>query len=907
MASSTVTADFVARIALDLLPDDELLARQRGMWKCGDLLRRPLPVDTASNLQWQLLPQLIRTVGSDATKMFEHMVANTWLDAQSVKILCASAASGLGKTHLAYAVGLEHVYTVFIRVAHQGEGGGGAILTKPWDTLHRRLAELDRARKSSFAVDYMDVAARVAKTAFTLVELLIYCHVDATLAALEAGVERGIGSTKALRELALRFNRNGVAENIVENLFQGNLATWAEPLSLFVADGSATICNGVNNDRIAEYRKALVDRCGRLPRSEDEASPRILLCFDEVGTLVDLLPTLFMQRAAYLATRESAAAGAGCAGGDGVAAEDPAASGEWGRGLFYALACLMCDLASKVGWAQFMTGTAFSIARFQTSGTVHSPVRGSTTLVAPAVRLSVDQMRDTLQYYWDIPAPVLDDNRVAKVLADCVGRPLFFVDAVFTPIYAYVATAGKRPESVRAFTADAVADRLQSGYGRALRTFAMRMQQLLAGTTALPGGTGENAQALVPPLVEAVLFRTRLYLDGHNLLHHAIATGLVPAVATERDGAAQVIDVAAEPLVQQALTSVLDAIIRRDHYRIMRLIAPLTHPVTGGAAGDVAEPVVAIELALRSRRLCSRPGGPTGVVSLHELLRPLFGGEDANYPEGLDRLDCRIDKAVSMKGWDLSTCALRRFVLDDDRYDDTVILYDLPKRMGLDVAFLVSYPQTEDVPRREAVRRQAAAPPSAGAGTASMAVPTTAHRNFRVVGLQLKNTAASTLADVMLTLHPGTQLLTNAQREALLAGKNFRRAAGGASGAGSADWLDFIAFAAEQPQLATDWIRVPVVARAVHGDVYRFAGQLAAGALERRFLERFTWTADRQAAAARSPVVIASLNSETWLPLDIRRAFVASPKSTMMLIRDPSVWVPAPVSTADAKFQRAGT
>jgi hypothetical protein len=86
-------------------------------------------------------------------------------------------------------------------------------------------------------------------------------------------------------------------------------------------------------------------------------------------------------------------------------------------------------------------------------------------------------------------------------------------------------------------------------------------------------------------------------------------------------------------------------------------------------------------------------------------------------------------------------------------------------------------------------------------------------------------------------------------------------------GAGSADWLDFIDLAAEYPQLATDWIRVPVVAWAVHSGVYKFAGQLAAGALEHRFLERFTWTADRQAAAARSPVVIASLHAEAWLPV----------------------------------------
>jgi len=218
-------------------------------------------------------------------------------------------------------------------------------------------------------------------------------------------------------------------------------------------------------------------------------------------------------------------------------------------GLFYAVACLMCDLARITGWAQFMTGTAPSISEFQTSDTVHSPARGSAMLIAPSVRLSVDQMRETLQYYWDIPAPVLNDARVAKVLEGCVGRPLFFVDAVFTPLFAYVATGSTLAEPVRAFTADAVAERLEVGYNRLCRTLAMRMDDLISGTLVLPRGTGETASALVPPLVEAPLFGVPLKLGALDLLHDAVATGLVPAAATERGDAPQAIDVAAEPLV----------------------------------------------------------------------------------------------------------------------------------------------------------------------------------------------------------------------------------------------------------------------------------------------------------------------------------------------------------------------
>jgi hypothetical protein len=99
-------------------------------------------------------------------------------------------------------------------------------------------------------------------------------------------------------------------------------------------------------------------------------------------------------------------------------------------------------------------------------------------------------MRETLQYYWDIPAPVLDDARVAKVLQDCVGRPLFFADAVFTPLFAHVAASSALAEPVRAFSVDAVVQRLQGRYNTVtfLRTLAMRMGDQLSGTTGFGRG-----------------------------------------------------------------------------------------------------------------------------------------------------------------------------------------------------------------------------------------------------------------------------------------------------------------------------------------------------------------------------------------------------------------------------------
>lgn len=902
LTSDKVT-EFVRRIALDMKPSASLLEGQRELLRCGGILLRPLPLDSASHPGRLLLtPQLIHEEDDDADAMLEQMSACTGSDPQSVKILCASAASGTGKTHLAYAVGKRHAYVVMIRVALQGQAAGDPILSRPWAELYRLLFDIENAA-APIRRSCVEKAVELAKCAYDLMELLVHCYVEVTLLAVHAGIACGIDSGDRLRELVLRFHRNGIAEEIVCSLFLQHTTEHRAVQDIESSDGlCAAPVQGVDAAWLRDYCAELRERVAKLPApTPGSLSTPLLLCFDEVGTLGGKLTELFVQRSAYTSVNTDASPERAVH----TAAVPPPVSADstWGRSWFFALACLMCDVTSKTRWCCFMTGTAFSIARFQTMGTVHSPVRGSISLINPTTRLNVSSMRAILQHYWDVSNAVLDDARIMKFFRLCVGRPLLFVAAVFEPMCnAMISLAACAP--VREWTVDLLEPRLQRGTDDQAHVWAERLRLLLAGSRSLATGTGETTRALVPRLISAVLFEEPLSLVDANVLDAAIASGLLPAVAVVVGSTVppQVIRVRDEPLVHRALSYVLDELIRSDHVAIMKLIFPPTHPFTHpSSAGFAVEQVVAVELALRTRRV--RLLGPRP-PSLEELLKPLFMGSRDTFPVGLDTLECRAEHAVSVRDWDIDTCVLRRFVGPDGLPDDSVVLYDLPTCTGLDVAFLVST-------TLKPVATGAGGAASSGKGRDSEPGSGAERRCFRLAGFQLRNDADSSLRDVLRTLHPGTQYLVNKQRDALIARTGIVDLQPG-KGASSPAWRDYVAFAEEHPQLVTQWVRVPTLARTIDAKVYEFACLAAAGRLPRGLLDTvlsaLTVTHARAADAAaaavvNSPVVFASLNSRVWLPDDLRRVFISEIDrvgSVMQLVKGSELWIPVPVADAVA-------
>lgn len=129
-----------------------------------------------------------------------------------------------------------------------------------------------------------------------------------------------------VRELALRFHRNGRVEGIVKELFRlycRILSIPTEPLHLDrekLLNICATVCASV------------LKRC---------ALTLLTLCFDEVNTLYKRHINFFLKNDFYLAElpEENAESGE----------DDPSVRGSTDveRGLFYAVAQLMCKLSRE--------------------------------------------------------------------------------------------------------------------------------------------------------------------------------------------------------------------------------------------------------------------------------------------------------------------------------------------------------------------------------------------------------------------------------------------------------------------------------------------------------------------------------------------------------------------------------
>jgi hypothetical protein len=248
-----------------------------------------------------------------------------------------------------------------------------------------------------------------------------------------------------------------------------------------------------------------------------------------------------------------------------------------------------------------------------------------------------------------------------------------------------------------------------------------------------------------------------------------------------------------------------------------------------------------------------------------------------------------VERAVSLAHVDGSTCALRSLIRADGSLDDTVILYDIPTVMGIDLAMLV--------------RCDGGSRPAGGAGTANP-------HNWRLVAFQLHNTVAKSLNEIMLTLHPGAQYATNEQRQALIAGnpKGFLPLTTNV-GAGSTAWKDFVALGAAYPALVSNWIRVAVVSQPVSEGVYEMAAQLAAQNVKRTMYETMfrIWLLRSQALVSDSPVVFVSLSASGWLDEGMRRAVlnVTEAPSTLEVDRSEQTWVSVPISEAEKSYLAA--
>jgi hypothetical protein len=304
----------------------------------------------------------------------------------------------------------------------------------------------------------------------------------------------------------------------------------------------------------------------------------------------------------------------------------------------------------------------------------------------------------------------------------------------------------------------------------------------------------------------------------------------------------------------------------------MRSLIEMEHE----SKGAVAERAFAYDLALRSYVHKLKYIGERGNtaasyqgIPLNELLSPLFPSDNMLLMPDLSSYYCRVHKATQWRANEDAThpCALRVFeqaglnlASNSAKLNEDIIVFDFPVQMGADLAFVVWSP---------------------------------ADATQKLVIAQSKNKKDGSLAEAIVTLHPGTQYLTNFQRNSLLTSQRKSRSfMHVTTGAGSTAWKDYVQFCGSYPGIVDNWIRIVLVGRKVNTKVLEFVK--SAESRDRSFLDKhFRKIApkSKQANGIRdSPLLLLSFASGSFLDAGIRNLFVDGSESILSLPRSSIRW-----------------
>ena len=395
---------------------------------------------------------------------------------------------------------------------------------------------------------------------------------------------------------------------------------------------------------------------------------------------------------------------------------------------------------------------------------------------------------------------------------------------------------------------------------------------------------GSGTMALIPKLFKAAIMDDGVItLSNDDQLADAICTGLLAVSSAQASGPVNLRD---EPVIYEGIRS---AILDQEG-SVLDVLVRSSQKTAVFAKGGALEIAVAWHVALT----CNKFKDP----SLTTVLKTLGVSVTFIPPD----LSSWIVRATRVHDDDLGhqqSCGAknlspfqRYFVNDDGSIDDSRVVYNIPVAQGGDVVFLVSR----------------IAPTADGASDGGDIF---GGRQYKLVVLQCKNDQHASVADTLLTLHPGTQFLQNLARHRLLQlpSKSFHYAK-------QAGWQQWEALARDAGLafLTRNWVRIAVVARPVATEIPEFS--LAAAVTDETDTHVRSWTSAQRHLAARSPVIWVSLFEKFddcvgVFPDTVRRAIVAatvvdSEHSTnasavgrpCMTLLHHELWIPASVSQA---------
>lgn len=255
-----ITAFTKTIIDVDVCRDSSLEC-QKDYWKLDKVyLKEPLPFDFATSVCKgtskvpKFIDQLIFTPRSPAEVLLRPLRGSFENSTQSkTAIFVAAAPSGVGKTYLAYQVGLV-IPTIIIRV-----GTGSDHFSTPWNNFMKFLQTLDGGTSDE------------AEKAYRALKLVLWSYIYASKVVVSVAKSTRHSNSN---EVLLRFHRNGLSEDIVGSIFDANIhfAEKDEDCNSFI--------------------------------SSIHLDGNWLLCFDEVHLLLDKFPHLFFREGEYCGLKQ---------------------------------------------------------------------------------------------------------------------------------------------------------------------------------------------------------------------------------------------------------------------------------------------------------------------------------------------------------------------------------------------------------------------------------------------------------------------------------------------------------------------------------------------------------------------------------------------------------------------------
>lgn len=814
-----------------------------------EALCRPLPLDTVND-RILLMPQLLGSWGPDLHRFASTIVAVAASGPQEANVIIGSAASGVGKTHLAYAWGVDNGFSILGRAITSNLS---ADIAPPFVWLLAQLRTLLLVPAGS--------ATAVSAAAFLFVRLTLLSFVHFSVLALRAlRSSHPEASTHDLRQLLLRMHRNGKADALITDILNAlviilRVKRWrANDEDIFELDGAAM--------RIYEASLSIA--------AAESMGHAILFTVDEAHELMErrechAVDSLFLSRRSRP-----------IAGGASALLQEITAP----RSLFYAIVLELSSLQTMYGISVYVTGTALSMHRVLDSSSASVATRCHPLDFAPEHRFDVSDIVTILRHYWAFDG-VLTDPLVNQHLANFVGRPQLFVVGVFAPLFFVVRDLHRLPNPAE------LVEMLSCSFRSCVRDRKLFFVNLFQKNTTV-NVDGSGTVQLIPMVFRAAVMHDGIItLSNEDQLAEAICTGLLAVSSARAPGP---VDMRAEPVVYQAMRSaMLDPLLEG---RVLDVLMRSSQSTAVFAKGGALEIAISWHVALTCYRL-TEPSLAAVLVTLGvkaEVIPPDMKLWAVRASRVYD--DGQGQAVRPHRGSEELTPFQRYFIAADGGIDDSRVVYNIPVAQGGDMVFLVS--------------REAPLAVDAAADTNDICNG----RQYRPVVFQFKNVEAATVAETLLTLQPGTQFLQNIARKCLLHMSD--RVFSNATQSGWIAW-EALSRDPRMGFLARNWVRIAVVARPLESDISKFSLAAAIADEDDSHVHSWT-ASQRDLAARSPVVWVSLAEEfakcDSVFPDTVRRAIisptppggaaggVAQFQPSRMTLRHHDLWVPVVVSKA---------